>query len=101
MQPDIKIETSSVRAHSRMVDETARMIDEGTQAGQWVRADGQAYGLLYGHLFTSILNPQQDHAISALKLASDGTSSLAELLRAAADDLDRGDDDAAARFGGK
>jgi hypothetical protein len=100
MQPDIKIETASVRAHARMVDEAARMVDEGRQAGAWVRTSGEAYGKIYGVVFTSILNPQQDSVISTLKLAADATSSLADLLRAAADDLDRGDEDAAARFGG-
>jgi hypothetical protein len=100
MQPEIKVETASIRAHARMVDESARMLGEGRAAAGWIRTSNDAYGKIYGWVFTSMLNPQQDNTIGALGLAVDATNGLAELLRAAADDLDRGDEDAAARFGG-
>ncbi|RZU48482.1 excreted virulence factor EspC (type VII ESX diderm) [Krasilnikovia cinnamomea] len=99
-QPDIRINSDAVRRHAGMVDEFGTMIDEAAQAGGWVRASNDAYGLLYGSVFTGVLNPIQDGTIGAIRDAVTATQSLADLLRATAGDMDTSDDNAARRLGG-
>ena len=47
-QPDIQINSAAMRRHAAVVDETSAMIDKGAQAGAWVRASNDAYGLMFG-----------------------------------------------------
>jgi hypothetical protein len=99
-QPDIHINSDAVRKHSRAVDETANRIDKGAQAGAWVRASNDAYGLMFGW-YAHRLNPSQDDLIGAIREAVTATQSLADLLRTTADDMDLTDEAAARRLGGK
>lgn len=100
-QPDIKINTDSVRRHAAQVDNTGAMLDEAARSGGWVRASNESYGILYGTVFTSVLNPRQDHLVGAIKEAVTATQALADLLRATASDLDNSDQNAARRLGGE
>jgi hypothetical protein len=95
----IDLPTDEVRRHSRDVDEVARMLDEARAAASHVRASSGAYGHLVGPLFThAYLNPYADDAIASYRNAVDGMQSLAQLLRAMADDFDHSDERAAARL---
>ncbi len=100
-QPDIKLSSDEVRKHARAVEEASDMIDEGLAGAAYVRASNESYGRLVGPLFTSILNPFQDHAVGELKSAVTATQNLADTLRAMADDFDLNDAEAARRLGGK
>lgn len=100
-QPDIDIDTGSVRRHASQVDETGTKIDEAAQAGAWIRASNESYGILYGPVFTGALNPRQDSIVGAMKDAVSATQTLADLLRATANDLDTSDTNAARLLGGK
>lgn len=100
-QPDINIDTDSVHRHATQVDETADKIDQAAQAGAWIRASNESYGMLYGAMFTSVLNPQQDNLVGGIRDAVTATQALADLLRATAADLDTSDGNAARRLGGK
>lgn len=99
-QPDIRINADAMRRHAQVVDETGAMIDKGAQAGAWVRASNDAYGLMFGW-YAEKLNPVQDDLISAIKEAASAAQTLADLLRATADDMDITDENAARRLGGK
>jgi hypothetical protein len=99
-QPDISLSSDQVRRHAGAVDETADMIDESLAGAVNARAGNDAYGLLVGPQFTSVLNPFQDHAISELRNAVTATQQLADTLRAMADDFDLSDQEAARRLGG-
>jgi excreted virulence factor EspC (type VII ESX diderm) len=95
----IDLPTDGVRRHSKDVDEVARMLDEARAAASYIRASNSAYGHLVGPLFTNLyLNPHADDAITAYRKAVDGMHSLAELLRAMADDFDHSDQRAADRI---
>ncbi|MEV6850115.1 type VII secretion target [Actinoplanes sp. NPDC051411] len=97
----IKIPSDEVRRHAADVDEIARMLDEARTAASHIRASGGAYGPLVGPLFTNLyLNPHGDEAIASYRGAVDGVHALAELLRAMADEFDRGDERAEGRMRG-
>ena len=97
----IDLPTDEVRRHSREIDEVARMLDEARAAASYIRASSGAYGHLIGPLFThAYLNPHADEAIASYHKAVDGMQSLAQLLRAMADDFDHSDERAAARLRG-
>jgi hypothetical protein len=51
-------------------------------------------------MFTAILNPIQDDAITVIRNAVSATQSLADRLRAMASNVDTADGDAGRRFGG-
>ena len=99
-QPGIQINSEAMRRHARVVDETSTMIDAGAQAGAWVRASNDAYGLMFGW-FAARLNPTQDDLVGGIKEAATAAQTLADLLRATADDMDITDENAAHRLGGK
>jgi len=99
--PDIRLSTGEVRRHAASVEEASRMLDEALAGASHVRASNESYGQLVGPLFTSILNPVQDHAIDEIKHAVIATQSLAELLRTMASNLDLSDQQAAHRLGGR
>lgn len=97
----IDLPTDGVRRHSRDIDEVARMLDEARAAASSIRTSDAAYGFLVGPLFTHLyLNPHADEAIASYRTAVDGMQSLAQLLRAMADDFDHSDAHAAARITG-
>lgn len=99
-QPDIHINAEAIRRHARVVDQTSAAIDKGAQAGAWVRASNDAYGLMFGW-FAERLHPTQEDLVGAIKDAATAAQALADLLRATAGDMDVADDNAARRLGGK
>ncbi|MFG1993874.1 type VII secretion target [Actinoplanes sp. NPDC048988] len=99
-QPDIQINSEAMRRHAGVVDETGAMIDKGAQAGAWVRASNDAYGVMFGW-FAGKLNPVQDDLVGGIKEAATAAQTLADLIRATADDMDLTDANAAHRLGGK
>lgn len=97
-QPNIKLSSEAVRRHAGAVDEVADMIDECLAGAAHVQASVDSYGQLAGGLFTSILNPFQEHAIGELKSAVSASQALADTLRAMAADFDMTDAEAARRI---
>jgi hypothetical protein len=98
-QPDIDLSLDEMRGHARTVDETSVMIDEALAGATHVRAGVESYGLLVGPQITTVLNPFLDRAIGELRRAVSTTQSLADTLRAVADDFDQSDENAAHRLG--
>lgn len=98
-QPDIEVNSAVIRRHAQVVDETSAMIDKAAQAGGWVRASNDAYGLMFGW-FAERLNPTQDGLVGGVKEAAGAAQALADLLRTTADDMDITDENAAHRLGG-
>ena len=97
--PEIDLSPDEVRRHAAAVDEYGRMIDEALAAAQQVRHSNESYGRLVGPMFTAILNPIQDDAVTAIGNAVAATQSLAERLRVMASHVDAADANAGARFG--
>jgi hypothetical protein len=98
--PDIDLSPEEVRRHAAAVDEFGRMIDEALGAARHIRHSNESYGRLVGPMFTAILNPIQDDAITVIRNAVSATQSLADRLRAMASNVDTADGDAGRRFGG-
>ena len=76
-QPDIQINFEAMRRHARVVDETSTMIDAGAQAGAWVRASNDAYGLMFGW-FAARLNPTRDDLVGGINQAATAAQTLAD-----------------------
>ncbi|GAA2464899.1 type VII secretion target [Winogradskya humida] len=99
-QPNIEISTESVLRHANAVDDIADMINDGLVGASEVQASASSYGVLVGPLFTSLLNPFQDHAVGELKASVTATQALADTLRAMAGDFALTDQEVARRLEG-
>jgi hypothetical protein len=98
--PEIDLSPAEVRRHAAAVDEYGRMIHEALAAARHVRHSNESYGRLVGPMFTAVLNPLQDDAITAIGNAVSATQSLADGLRVMASQVDAADANAGQRFGG-
>lgn len=96
--PDVVVDSESLRAHARMVDETAAMLGEATGGADYLNLHDEVYGEWPGKLFVPLLNLLQDQAVRELHQGADATGHLAELVRVVADGADTTDSNAARRF---
>lgn len=93
----VQVDTVSLVAHARKVDQIGDGLTTAAEAGQTVQTDTGAYGQLC-QFVPMLLNGLQQAMVDGMSTAAKAAHDTAEAVRSAAAEYDRADGDSAERL---